>query len=669
MTEHVPNEVLETILQHAVSIPSDTFEAWSTPSTFAGTPPSTISDILLVSRRWHDLAMPFLYESAILRRGSQVARLARSANISNERGVKRGTYLRRLRVEGGYGGRLKQLLGVAPNIDTLFIGFDISLNDSSAGLRRALQRINPSSLFLQATFGPHSTASNTMSLYAAVAGALTTWTNVKRIITSPKFVFGNSVVPPLSDVPTLEFVSMTTHTAGMNLERSVLESILWNRSVKTIQIRDGVNWLARNSRFTLPACARGRFMLGEGNNAVRWSDFPPEDVTLAAPASTLPDLPDKIWAHILGYATYFDGFYEPSTGGLGFFMSTYPKLNVTRKNIILVHRRFWRLGLPYLYSIPYLSTWSAVLGFAARIQASPELAAHVRVLDIGKNVVLPHPIVILTPLVNLVCVSDPRIVVLPALDRSIPAGERSPLEYAVQALPASASISSRNFLNFTSLRELTLHGSIGGELDNEHTSALPRLERLGLIDPGAGMFEVFCPMSLPALRHLAFSIDRARDAEGFLRTHGSKLETLSLHGRLGEDDTSLPVLDSCPNVSELHLLSEELPDRIPFVSTSAPHAALQKVVCPSFTINVPGYHDAELRRWIAFIAFLASHKSKLPALEEFRIHKLDWPEHSFAYSVSKYSVLASDLHELGVALSDKDGTRWARFYPTPWSRL
>ncbi|OJT13345.1 hypothetical protein TRAPUB_10111 [Trametes pubescens] len=187
MTENIPNEVLEIILHQAVTMSAKTFESWSTPAAFAGSTRSTVVNVLLVSRRWCDLAVPALYEAAILRTKAQVQGLARSVHKTNERGIKRGAYLRRLRVEGGYNHHLHQILGDSPGIVTLFLGFDISLDDTSARLKRALQRINPTRLFLQSTPGGHATQDNTQSLYAAVSGAIPNWTNLVSPLSTYSF--------------------------------------------------------------------------------------------------------------------------------------------------------------------------------------------------------------------------------------------------------------------------------------------------------------------------------------------------------------------------------------------------------------------------------------------------------------------------------------------------
>ena len=181
MTESVPDDVLEYILHYALTIPSETFEAWRTPATFAGSPRSNVSNILLVSRRWHNLGVPSLYEAAILRTVHQGRAFAQSAKIMNERGVRRGHYLRRLRIEGGHSTYTKTILEKSPGLVAFFVSFDVSLDDSFAGLKRALQQVNPLRLFMYSSPGSHATASNTQSLYKAIGEALPCWTKLVRM--------------------------------------------------------------------------------------------------------------------------------------------------------------------------------------------------------------------------------------------------------------------------------------------------------------------------------------------------------------------------------------------------------------------------------------------------------------------------------------------------------
>ncbi|KAI0824678.1 hypothetical protein BC628DRAFT_1489292 [Trametes gibbosa] len=661
MTESVPDEVLELVLYLTLVIPTNVFESWGSPSTFAGSPPSIVPGVLLVSKRWHYLGQPALFESAILRTNRQVSGLARNAGKVNERGIKQGTYLRRLRIEGGYNKRLNQLLAAAPGIETLFVGFDISLDDSASGLKRALQNINPSRLYLKSTPGGHLTAQNTMSLYAAVSGAFSSWTNLvgyvdtvkKRIDTSPMFMFGNGMGDRLRELSSLEYISMMSRTAF----------VIASPSLKTVQIRDGNNWIERCRRFPGFNYSHSyeKFVLGEGYNMVPFSDFPLFGAEVHKAITQIPDLPDKVWSRIFGYATQTRGTTHSEINEM--FLE--PDVNATRRHIVLVNKRFYRLGVPYLYANPQLPSARAAAGFVDSVQSSAILAELVREIPPSEQVSLSEPLQISASLTNLERVLCPHIHVFPRLAQCTQTAQMSVLKQADQSLPLSVPVAPRTFVNFPHLRHLTLQGGHGVGLNDVHPDVLSQLEHLSLVDPGPDMFRVFESMRLPRLREVAFSVGDADYAFEFLKTHGGKLDVLCLHGISNADATLPSALDFCSNITELQLPSMDAVDldHIPFVSSSGPHLCLKRVLLPSFRISVPGRHDEEQRAWNAFISFLVAHKHKLSALEEIRLFTLHWPKHAWDYRVSWYAVLAFDLHELGIALADKDGTRWVRFDP------
>ncbi|OSC98702.1 hypothetical protein PYCCODRAFT_1447286 [Trametes coccinea BRFM310] len=663
MTELVPNEVLECILHYALVIPTRTFEAWRTAATFAASPRSTAADILLVSKRWHELGDPYLYESAILRTKAQVKSFASAVRKANSRGIKRGHYLRRLRIEGGYNDRIKTILESSPGIVHVFLGFDISLHDTSAGLKRALQRVNPTRLFMDATPGPHFTAQNTMSLYAAVGSALPSWTKLRRIDTSPEFIFGTEMKPPLENLPALEHVNMTAHTATMNYNLILLDYLIPNPVMKCIQVRDGRTWLSW--KWVWDRYPRDKIFLGEGKNMTRWADFPlPQEVSWLGPVN-LPDLPDKIWSRILGYATHVHGYDYLEMDDALVDLSKRAHVNTTRVNILLVSRRFCRLGRQYLYAIPHVRSDQAAAGLVAQLESSRELASYLRVLYVRDEVFLRPGLCIRAPVVNLVRIKA-RIQVLPQLEQYFQPGNGSPLEWAAQVLPSSVAVAPHAFLKFANLRSLALAGGHGAKFGEACPEALPQLVTLKLQVPGPGMFSVFAAMDLPNLRELGLTIAHADEALDFLRRHGEKLQTLSLYFSGDAGASTVPVLDHCPNLTELRLSSPELPQEIPFVATSKSHLSLKRLTLsdPALWIREHVYPQDGVRRWDAFLDFLTEHRHKLPALDELRtLSRLEWPMHESAYKFSFATSLALELHELGITLADKEGTRWTRFDP------
>ena len=72
-----------------------------------------------------------------------------------------------------------------------------------------------------------------------------------------------------------------------------------------------------------------------------WQEFPRQDVTSPAARSLdLPDLPDKIWIHILGFATHVHGYNYLDVDDALVDLSKKFNINSTRMSILLVNKRF-----------------------------------------------------------------------------------------------------------------------------------------------------------------------------------------------------------------------------------------------------------------------------------------------------------------------------------------
>ncbi len=175
MTETIPNELLEAILFHALTIPTAVFEAWRTHRTFCSSPQSGVSSLLLVSKRWHRLGTPALYESVILRTSAQVQAFAQPLTDRRDKERTLGRYLRRLRIEGGFGSAVIKVLTAAPAVSTLYLGFDLTNHDSMSGLTRTLKKVNLEHLLLDSVNGRLLSTTMGINLSKAIAGALPYW--------------------------------------------------------------------------------------------------------------------------------------------------------------------------------------------------------------------------------------------------------------------------------------------------------------------------------------------------------------------------------------------------------------------------------------------------------------------------------------------------------------
>ncbi|KAI0332478.1 hypothetical protein GY45DRAFT_478919 [Cubamyces sp. BRFM 1775] len=647
MTEEVPDEVLDVILASALVIPERTFEAWRLPHTFSGTPRSTVADLLLVSKRWHDIGKPWLYESAIVRTREQMDALAIAVAKDHKNGRKLGWYMRRLRIDSGYADPAFLFLRHTPKIVSLFLGFDISIDDQTQRLMRALRTINPCRLYMDSMKGLSTDIgyrSSSGLLANAVAGALPYWTHLTRMDTSPEFIWLVALVPPLRELKSLSTVSMSNHSAMHRTAHDVIEALIANPSVKTIQIRDGARWLAWKG--PRPDYDKSKIYLGEGKRA----DFP--QVDLHPPSFPLPQLPDKLWKLILKHATARSR------------VAANDHVNATRCAIILVNKHFYGLGLEFLYARPFFVSERAVDGFLVRVTASAPLAALVEDLDLD-GLPLTGQKFLCAPLIGLRRVTR-ALKVFPTLLEYVTDREILLLTFLEQGLSRQDILTQSAFSPFVHLRRLALYGGSGSSTDEPRPDILSNLERLALYDPGPGLVDVFSSLHLSSLREFEFERGSAPLMVDFLTRHGDKLHRLNIDLGSGTYADDVPVFDFCPNATTLHLNTSTPPSAIPFMNQSKPHPCLRLLVFPKVAVQSRSDMPPGIEQWNDFIISLTQMRHKLLALEEIRtLAAFEWPLHQDEYqrAMSCAAHIAYDLHKIGIHLSDAGGTRWARFDP------
>ncbi|KAI9066360.1 hypothetical protein FKP32DRAFT_381231 [Trametes sanguinea] len=664
MDEQLPDEVLEVVLENALCISDKTFEAWRVPHTFAGSPRSTISDILRVSQRWYELGKPWLYESAIIRTREQAHALA-EATSKPWRNIRRlGSYLRRLRVDSGYCDALGEVLRNAPKIVSLYLGFDISVDDQLGRLTRAFHTINPSRLYLDSYEGINHELGLIWApgalLANVVKNAFQHWTKLRRIDCSPRFEWFTALVPSLTDLRALVYVSMTNQTAMCHTGVDVIQTLIANPSVRAIQIRDGTSWLSWDK--PRPDYPRSKLFLGSGKDMVSWAAFPvgnPLDTL-----SRLPALPDKLWARIIYFASHLHIAPSDPTEHSG------AHVNATRRAIVLTCARFYSLGIHHLYSEPRLDTIVSLEGFIDRITASSRLSSLVRVLEVEGDVLSDQPKRLSAALVNLRRVNR-GVQIFPFVLQHVSRGRDLALDSMDQVISPADPISPSDFLQLRQLRSLTLHGGTCRSQQNAPSDVLKGLQSLALYDVESTLVSMFTSMQLPKLREFGFCLRNTAAAATFLTIHGRKIYKLLIDYTTQTVSDEVINVDSCPNLSELHLLSAAPPSAIPLGDSAEPQCSLRSVVLPLVALESSGDVQLKFEQWQRFIHLLRRRRDSLPAIDEVRIlSTFEWPLHQDHYqrSRSRAAHIAHELHAIGVALSDRNGTRWARFDALKYSQ-
>ncbi|KAI0768901.1 hypothetical protein BC629DRAFT_1270416, partial [Irpex lacteus] len=117
MVDRLPEEILREILKPLFHVSPEHFR--EQPSSFLRTRPSfpRSPSVLLVCKRWLRVATPLFYECLQIKSDKAVEGLAETLLATPAL----GQYIRRLRLEGGYGRKLLTVVKHAPNIRVLSI--------------------------------------------------------------------------------------------------------------------------------------------------------------------------------------------------------------------------------------------------------------------------------------------------------------------------------------------------------------------------------------------------------------------------------------------------------------------------------------------------------------------------------------------------------------------
>ncbi|KAJ7744133.1 hypothetical protein B0H16DRAFT_994746 [Mycena metata] len=139
----VPDEIISEILSPLLKHPGDKAFSERSPKVLLD-PGYSSSTYLLVCKAWLRVSTPLLYNVVILRTTAQAVALQKVLQDHPEI----GGFIKKLRIEGGFGTAMQIILKCAPNITDLFISLFIYGTDSVKGLCSGLSLINPQRVIL-----------------------------------------------------------------------------------------------------------------------------------------------------------------------------------------------------------------------------------------------------------------------------------------------------------------------------------------------------------------------------------------------------------------------------------------------------------------------------------------------------------------------------------------
>lgn len=218
MFETLPDELLDQIMAMCHFIDYDMFASRSPEQLL--THRNETARLLLVCHRWRRVATPLKYETVIVTSQAEASSLA---SILSRGRV--GSYVKKLRIEGGFGHALHKILSQVPKLVYLFVSLDITSKVKGAGLCAGLKLVNPQYLVLRdrRVLGNQGVRSVVDTLITCMK---TSWTNMV-----------SSVLPERDSIPTLStryhMITRTTNSSGL-VKSTAVANIAHERNVRGI---------------------------------------------------------------------------------------------------------------------------------------------------------------------------------------------------------------------------------------------------------------------------------------------------------------------------------------------------------------------------------------------------------------------------------------------------
>ncbi|KAF7309413.1 hypothetical protein MIND_00312100 [Mycena indigotica] len=706
MENHLPDEILSEILSPALKVPDEMFaDNWSRPSPFATYTEST-SAYLVVSKSWLRVATPLLYHVVVLRSAAQAKALARALLKNKEL----GRFIKKLRVEGGFGASMHQILRLAPTITDIFLSLDIYCTDNTDGLCKGLPLINPRRLILQ-----HDNYRQNPNKYFNGLNA------------KLKELFGSQWDQLISiALPSMGYLNkITPLVKALNKPKRIEILTLYNCFCLNSAIKMLDKCPIREINLTSPVRDRDIDRYVEDTSLKSKLKYSPLPNT-GGPLDQNPGLPDSLPS--------LNPFFVPMVGVsaevsdsiwsriLQFSMSTHPGYSPpwSRKmshklSLLLVSKQFYRLGLPHFYTSVVLRYVREYVSFADVLTSHPSLGAHVssicprrdhsnidyasmydsddsedsEIFDMahifsrhGPVREKPSDAAIATALTTIFS-QTPNLVSIQShssTERTMyMGGDIMRLDWATFATIAECSGSNLQqisiavnnepaevgnaldiFGKLTAVKKLRWDSTIvlnPTENVADYAGVLPQLEKLEVEIADPSFFHLLSRIQPPNLRCLVLRPE--------LRLTSSKLFTqfnwteISLSAQAAGDLKS-SVLDVCTDLETLTItwprwLSTPEPPSLTIFASEKPAKSLKKVVFASAP-DAFRYDKKLVPEWSTFLAQLPL--DSMPNLTEISMPGVEWPMTQREIAKCGWINAAETLVKSGVQVVDAAGKKW-----------
>ncbi|KAJ7445259.1 hypothetical protein FB451DRAFT_1433324 [Mycena latifolia] len=662
MSENLPDEVISEILSPVLKVPDRMFSDTSYKSPFASNSVSTSSSTLLVCKSWLRVASPLLYSTVIIRSKAQAQALQRALQSVPQL----GRFVKKLRVEGGFGMAMHKILQSTPNVSDILVSLQLPAADPPSGLASGLPLINPTRLIILDEHYLFVKNKAVSKLIDTLETCVVKWTNLHTI----QFPYSQ----PTDRQPFCTALCTAATTAKI-LSFPVpkadfvpyLTKIAQIPSLTAIEIRtDSAHDETPPFSTTTPVSASCTTTLTTAYKSPSCAAIDPSFRPMASiPQPTI----DRIWSRILSFAMLSLEQHPENTDP---WKLPDPKVNSSRLQFLLVSKLFYRLASPHLHRYPIFFRESNFSAFLGALATHPAHGSYVRTLDLRQP---PER----DPLARLLKKDWPT----KNLDAIFPhtsnlthliGGGRASISW--DAFTTLAEIAGGTLQEFNGFR-IDMEGNVArspkvlrhlvalrafgwdvgfsvkskgpspfGAVDEITAAGLPALEFVCIKSPE--VLPVFSKMQLPSLRRATFKTGED-GVNTFLEIHGPKLQLLEVESATIANKSVLPL---CPNITTLTCHTTARSGYDLGSSPGFQHAFLHKIVVSNFVVAMKAYE----REWEGFFATVDT--THLPALREVSFTTLRWPTNEKDISKSMWVKGAAILLERGIKLTDEAGVEW-----------
>ncbi|KAJ7052322.1 hypothetical protein C8F01DRAFT_1033534 [Mycena amicta] len=672
----LPDEILSEILSPALKVPDDVF-CDTTPgqSPFANYTESS-SACLVVCKSWLRVATPLLYNVVILRSKAQAKALAGALAQNAEL----GRFIKKLRVEGGFGPSMHTVLRCAPNISDLYLTFEVYSPDNTDGLCDGLKLINPTRLIL--TERQYKVLKNkmVMNLVQALVEGIKKWDRLRIFHCRDWHCPGrvNALVVAFKSASCLQHV-VVPNVAAARSAKTFLEGYPLSEIVVTarpLPLKEMNTFYADVFGPDAKPPVRFRYTIQQWeSNSEETASVPFVPLSLNpffTPMASAPqDVQDTVWSRVLYFAMHVSEREREGT-------SIYKKPPAA-VGLLCVSRKFLTLGLAHYYAHvvlrsrrdtvtlrSVLSTHACVSAQIQTIRGDPNYQEWEEFLTGSSPDDVTREILSRTPMLRRLDLLR-RLPYLESYWRQI-----SITWAAFDALAQNAGSSLTEFsagiqrienIVPTPFKELTaletLHWkswtSFVGLADMH---SLPRLRQLRVSEAHHSFFVLLENMKVPALTHLVLYPASSVPEKGFWDAHGDRLTVLEISQNLIEG-LHQSVLDICPNLKllvvawardedEEPLLRKDLVSRRPATSLANIHLRV--------FFDFETASKALLASWEKFLTDLPLES--LPSLKDIEFLGFEWPKTQREISKSGWVRAAEKLLTHQVTTTDENGVTW-----------